>query len=191
MKVNSREVAPSRMGSASGWNGQFITGRNYGFPDSVKLHCTANLFGDIEIGENTRIDGFVTITGRVAIGRNCHIATGACLFGGQGIVIGDHCGISAGVKIFTATDDPDLGVLALHAENAIERGFWGKAVVLNDYVTIGANSVIYPGVTIGRESMVGALSYVNGDVEPGWIYVGAPARGLRRRPPLKYAKASA
>ncbi len=166
---------------------QYVSGVNWNWPASVKVHVSANIVGhEIEVGENTRIDGFVTITGRVKIGRNCHIAIGACLFGAAGIMIGDHCGISAGVKVFTGTDDPDIGLLALHAENLLERAAKTGAVTIEDYVTVGANSVLYPGVRIGTATMVGALSYVNHDLEPGWIYAGSPARGIRPRPPLKY-----
>lgn len=166
---------------------QYVSGANWGWDESVKVHVTANIVGDkITVGPNTRIDGQVTITGDVQIGRNCHLAVGCSLFGGEGIVIGDHCGVSAGVRIFTGTDDPDLGVLALHSENELARGAKVGMVLIEDYVTIGANCVIYPGVRLGRACMVGALSFVNSNLEVGWIYAGCPARGLRPRPPLKY-----
>lgn len=166
---------------------QYIDGREFGFDKSVKIHVTANLIGDIEVGENTRIDGNVTITGNVKIGRNCHIATGACMYGSaDSITLGDHCGISAGVKIFTGTDDSNIGLLALHGENELKRAAKEGKVIIGRCVVIGANCVLYPGVSIGDEVMVGALSFVNSNLEPGWIYAGAPARGLRPRPPLRY-----
>jgi acetyltransferase-like isoleucine patch superfamily enzyme len=167
---------------------QYVDGRSFGLDKTVKIHATANLIGDIEIGPNTRIDGGVTITGNVKIGRNCHISTGACLYGSAGIIVGDDCGISAGCCIFSGTDDPDIGLLALHAENDRKRAAREGTVRIGNRVVIGANCVFYPGVTVGDEVMVGALSFVNMNLEPGWIYAGVPARGLRPRPPLRYGK---
>ena len=181
MKINTRE-------DQLGWNGQFISGREYGFDKSVKIHCTANLIGDIEIGENTRIDGNVTISGNVKIARNCHIATGANLFGANGITIGDHCGISAGCQLFTGTDDPDSGRLALHAENELSRSARTGPINIADYVTIGANSVVMPNVSIGAGVMVGSLSFVKHPLSAGYIYGGNPIRMIRERPPLEYPK---
>lgn len=170
--------------------GDYRSGVNWGWPDSVKVHVRANIVGKyprIQVGENTRIDAFVTITGDVEIGRNCHIATGASIFGSSAKVkIGKHCGISVGCAIFTGTDNPDIGLLALHTENELPSGARKGEVTLRDYVTIGANSVVYPGITIGEQTMVGALSYVNKNLLSGWIYVGSPARPLRPRPPLIY-----
>ena len=71
--------------------------------NGAKIHPQANISGVVTIGDNSRIDAFVTITGNVRIGRNVHISTGACIFGGQGVDIGDYSAISVGVKIFTAT----------------------------------------------------------------------------------------
>ena len=46
---------------------------------------------------------------------------------------------------------------------------------------IGVNSVILPGVTIGKGAIVGAGAVVTHDVEPFSIVVGVPARFLSWR----------
>ena len=51
----------------------------------------------------------------------------------------------------------------------IGRGAW-----------IGQNVVIAPGVTIGAFAIVGANAVVTGDVGPGCVAIGAPARVIRR-----------
>lgn len=52
-------------------------------------------------------------------------------------------------------------------------------VVIEDRATIGANTTILPGVTIGQGATVSAHSLVNGDVPAGGFYGGVPARELR------------
>jgi acetyltransferase-like isoleucine patch superfamily enzyme len=48
---------------------------------------------------------------------------------------------------------------------------------------IGAGAVLCPGVEIGEEAFVGAGAVVVGDVPPGVVVVGNPARILREVPP--------
>jgi len=47
---------------------------------------------------------------------------------------------------------------------------------------IGSHTVIMPGVTVGANSVIGALSYVNRDVPAGVIAYGIPARVAKRNP---------
>lgn len=167
---------------------QYVRGDTYGFDPSVRIHVTANIVGDVELGPNCRIDGNVTITGNVRIGRNCHIAANAALFGANEIHIGNHCGISAGARLFTGTDDVRGDLLGLHAENELEHdGIRGPIIIL-DYSIVGANSVIMPRAEMWKGSVLGALSLlkVGGTVPEGWIYAGVPAHSVRPRMPLRY-----
>nr|WP_282448390.1 DapH/DapD/GlmU-related protein [Marinobacter goseongensis] len=45
--------------------------------------------------------------------------------------------------------------------------------------SIGANATILPGITIGKEAMVGAGAVVTEDVPPKAVVVGNPARIIR------------
>jgi acetyltransferase-like isoleucine patch superfamily enzyme len=54
-------------------------------------------------------------------------------------------------------------------------------VILRKGCKIGANAVIMPGITIGEGAIVGANSFVNRDVPPGKIYVGNPAREIKKK----------
>jgi acetyltransferase-like isoleucine patch superfamily enzyme len=49
-------------------------------------------------------------------------------------------------------------------------------VVLEENCRIGSHSVIMPGVTVGKNAVVGAFSFVNQDVPEGAVFVGIPAR---------------
>ena len=52
-------------------------------------------------------------------------------------------------------------------------------VVLKKKCKIGAHNVVMPGVTIGENSIVGAMSFVNQDIPPNCIAFGIPAKRVR------------
>jgi acetyltransferase-like isoleucine patch superfamily enzyme len=51
---------------------------------------------------------------------------------------------------------------------------------LEDYVSIGANSVILPGVRLRRNSIIGAGAVVTDDAEENQVLVGNPAKPIKR-----------
>lgn len=53
-------------------------------------------------------------------------------------------------------------------------------VILKKNSRVGSHSVIMPGVTIGENSIVGAFSFVNGDVPDNVTVVGVPARIIKK-----------
>jgi len=56
-----------------------------------------------------------------------------------------------------------------------------QRTIIEDDVWIAAGAVIRQGVTIGRGSVVGALSFVNRDVPPNTIVAGIPAKPIKAR----------
>ena len=54
---------------------------------------------------------------------------------------------------------------------------YGK-IIIEDNCFIGMNATIMPGVTIGKNSIIGACSLVNKDIEPNSVYAGVPARRI-------------
>jgi acetyltransferase-like isoleucine patch superfamily enzyme len=61
-----------------------------------------------------------------------------------------------------------------------ERLIRDEPVTIGDGAWIGANAVLLPGVTVGRESVVAAGAVVTADVEPVTLVGGVPARLIRR-----------
>jgi len=53
-------------------------------------------------------------------------------------------------------------------------------VVLKRNCRIGSHTVIMPGVTIGENSTVGALSFVDKDVPDNAMAVGVPAKVIKK-----------
>ncbi len=127
-----------------------------GFDDSVSLYDSAMVFGDVTVGQHTWIGPGVILDGT-----------------GGGLTIGAYCSISAGVHIYTH----DTVLWALSEGGAPKRM---ARVEIGDCCHIGAQSVILPGIVIGRRCVVAANSVVNGTVADGTIVGGTPARRLGR-----------
>ena len=82
-------------------------GFNY-LGENVKVSRQANIYDaeKISLGSNSRIDDFCVISGRVTVGRFCHI-TPMCLVAGgiPGVVMGDFVTLAYGTKVFAQSDD--------------------------------------------------------------------------------------
>ena len=55
--------------------------------------------------------------------------------------------------------------------------------ILGDNVCIKANAIVYGGVTIGNNAIVGANSVVNCNIPAGEVWAGSPARFIRKNDP--------
>ncbi len=53
------------------------------------------------------------------------------------------------------------------------------SVVLKKNCRIGSHSVVLPGVTIGENTIVGAMSLVNKDLPPNSVAYGVPAKVVK------------
>lgn len=87
------------------------------------------------------------------------------------IEVGSYCGITAGVKFFTHGGG--------HAARWKYAQFdcFGK-VKLGDYVYVGNNSLIMPGVTIGNHVLIAAGSVVTKSIPDDVVVGGNPAKIL-------------
>ncbi|MFA6901891.1 MAG: DapH/DapD/GlmU-related protein [Gallionellaceae bacterium] len=56
-----------------------------------------------------------------------------------------------------------------------------RPVIIDDDCWLGVNSVVMPGVTIGKGAVVGANSVVTRDVYPYTVVAGAPAKVIKKR----------
>lgn len=144
----------------------------------------------VSIGDWCKIDDFVFIFGGegVIIKDHTHLASHSVIGGGGKIKIGNHVGISWGVKIATGTNHDKFGKHMTAAAPLEEQGFYHGEIIIEDDVIIFANAVIVAKdgepLVIGEGAVIGALSLVNKDVEPWSVNVGVPCKKIRERKPL-------
>ena len=153
--------------------------------ENVKISRFAQFYGKeyMELGSNIRIDDFSILSASCATfkcGDNVHIAAGVYVYGQGGLTIEDHVNLSAGVKIYTITDDFG-GNFLVGAMESLGRNVISVPLTISRHVVVGANSVILPGAILSEGVAIGACSMVKSVCDPWSIYVGTPARKLRDR----------
>jgi len=151
---------------------------------NVKISDKASIYNyeQIEIGENSRIDDFCVVSGKVTIGRNVHITPMCLVAGGEsGIIFEDFSTIAYGVQVFTQSDDYSGESMTNSTVPKKYKNEYMKEVILKKYSIIGAGSIIMPGVVLGEGSSIGAMSLVLRSTEPWGIYVGNPVKRLKNR----------
>ena len=137
------------------------------------------------IGEDTNIWQFCVVLPNARIGSNCNICAGVLIE--NDVVIGNNVTVKSGVQLWdgvTVEDDVFIGPNVTFTNDLFPRSkeypeqFW-KTNVKNG-ASIGANSTILCGITIGENAMIGAGSVVTKDIPAGELWVGNPARFVRK-----------
>lgn len=151
--------------------------------ENVRVSRFAQFYGaeSISLGSNCRIDDFCILSGNIQIGQYSHISAYTSLFGSGSIRIGDFSGLSPRCTIFSAMDDFS-GQYLIGATLPVEYTNVIKGpVIIEKYCQIGAGSVIFPDVSIGEGSVVGAMSLVKNALNSWGIYAGNPAVFIKER----------
>ncbi|MEE2821829.1 MAG: DapH/DapD/GlmU-related protein [Acidobacteriota bacterium] len=133
------------------------------------------------IGEGTQIWHFCHIMSEAQIGSNCKI--GQNVFVGTGVIIGNNVKIQNNVSIYTGVvveDDVFLGpstvfTNVLNPRSHIERKNEYKDTLVKRGASIGANTTLVCGVTLGQYVFVGAGSVITHNIPDYSLVYGNPA----------------
>lgn len=169
----------------------------YGFarylPVSYRVRPIGNIFKHIR---RLACKGIFKSMGKnVTVERGASFGSGAMIEIGDNSLIGANCQMPDNVNIGNdVMIGPDVLLIGYnHNFDNLEipmrlQGFNGDTPIsIGDDVWIGARSIILPGITIGKGSIVGAGSVVTKDVLPYSICAGNPARVIRSRLPSQGA----
>jgi acetyltransferase-like isoleucine patch superfamily enzyme len=133
----------------------------------------------IEIGDDVYISRYCVIRGGktgVKIGSNVNIGWYSMLYGYGGIEIGDNTLLANNVQIHSGNHvykDPNKPIRL--------QGGEGKPVKIDEDVWLASYTIVLPGITIGKGSVIGAGSVVTKDIPPYSIAVGNPAKVIGKR----------
>jgi acetyltransferase-like isoleucine patch superfamily enzyme len=139
----------------------------------VKIYSFVNLYG-CEIGDNTRIGTFVEIQKGAKIGKSCKISSHTFIC--EGVTIEDRVFVSHNVTFindkYPRATNPD-GTLQT------EENWKCVTTLVKEGASIGSSATILCGVTIGKNSIVGAGAVVTKDVPDNTVVAGVPAKVVK------------
>lgn len=136
----------------------------------------------IDLGDNTRIDDFCVVSGRVSIGQNVHIAVFCNVAGGEaGVTMLDFSGLAYGCQVFAQSDDYSGATLTNPTVPDKYKSEKKQPVVIGRHAIVGTKSIVFPGVVLGEGTAVGANSMVTKSTEAWSVYFGSPAKRISSR----------
>ncbi len=156
---------------------------------NVRIHSTAEVSEQAEIGEGTSVWHQAQVREGARIGRNCILAKG--VYVDAGVILGDNVKVQNYVSIYHGVVIED-GVFcgphsvftndkrprAINADGSLKAADdWELSTTLvKRGAAIGANAVIVCGVTVGEWAMIGSGAVVSRDVPNHGLVWGNPAR---------------
>jgi UDP-2-acetamido-3-amino-2,3-dideoxy-glucuronate N-acetyltransferase len=147
-------------------------------------HPSAFVDEPCEIGEGTHIWHFSHVMARSRIGKNCNLGQNVLV--SPDVTIGNNVKIQNNVSLYTGVvleDDVFCGpsmvfTNVINPRSHVNRKHEYLKTFVRRGATLGANSTVVCGVTVGRYAFVGAGAVVTKDVADHALVVGVPARQI-------------
>jgi UDP-2-acetamido-3-amino-2,3-dideoxy-glucuronate N-acetyltransferase len=146
------------------------------------VHETAIIDKGASIGKDSRIWHWVHVCGNAKIGNACSL--GQNVFIGNKVLIGNNVKIQNNVSVYDNVILED-GVFCgpsmvftnvFNPRSEISRKDEYRNTLVKKGATLGANSTIVCGNTIGEYAFIGAGAVVTADVKPFALMTGVPAK---------------
>lgn len=133
------------------------------------------------IGSGTKVWQFCVILKDAILGKNCNICANSLIE--NNVIIGDNVTVKSGVQLWDGVrveDNVFIGPNVTFTNDLIPRSkVYPKQYLhttLKKGSSIGANSTLIAGITIGEHAFIGAGSVVTHSTPPYTIWYGNPAR---------------
>ena len=151
---------------------------------TVTIHASAIVDEGAQIGDGSYIWHFSHVSGGAKIGKKCSL--GQNVFVGNDVVIGNNVKIQNNVSVYDAVkieDDVFCGPSMVftnvyNPRSAVTRKDEYRKTLIKRGATLGANSTIVCGVTVGEHAFVAAGAVINKNVPDFALMVGVPAKQI-------------
>jgi galactoside O-acetyltransferase len=149
------------------------------FKRSTLVNCS-----NIYLGDGCQLDDFVHIIAAkpVRVGKRVHIACFSSIAGGGEVTIDDYCGLSAGCRLISGSEDFMGGGMTNPCVPEKYRKVNRSYIHIKKHSILGTNTIVYPGITIHEGVATGSGAIVNKDLDSWGLYMGAPAKRIKERP---------
>lgn len=152
--------------------------------DSCFIHESSYVDEDVQLGAGTKVWHFSHIQRGARIGCNCSLGQGVNVGPGvhigNGVRIQNHVSVYEGVvledNVFCGPSCVFTNVLTPRAHFPVGGHY--KETRVREGATLGANSTVVCGHTVGRSAMVAAGAVVATDVPDYALVAGVPARQI-------------
>lgn len=153
--------------------------------DNCIVRPGTTLYSDVHLADGVMCGHNVLIRENVRIGARTKIGTNVVVDGST--EIGSNVSVQTGVYICTYSTIEDgvfLGPCCVLTNDkyVAQKPFKLVGPTVKKGASIGANALLFPGVTVGEGAVVGSQALVNSDVPPRTVFVGIPARKLKEVP---------
>lgn len=146
----------------------------------MKIHPLSDVQSK-DIGEHTSVWQYCVILPKARIGCNCNICAHVLIE--NDVVIGNNVTVKSGVQIWdgvTLEDDVFIGPNVTFTNDLVPRSkqyheSFAKTRIRKG-ASIGANSTLVSGYTIGEHAFIGAGSVVTKDIPDNTVWYGNPIR---------------
>ena len=148
------------------------------------IHETAIVDACVDIGANTKIWHFSHIQSGAAIGKNCSLGQNINI--SNNVLIGNHVKIQNNVSVYEGVELQDYvfcgpsvvftNILVPRSEYPQKGTNYYKKTLVKKSASLGANSTILCGNTIGQYAMIGAGTVVTNDIPDFALVVGNPGK---------------
>jgi UDP-2-acetamido-3-amino-2,3-dideoxy-glucuronate N-acetyltransferase len=146
------------------------------------VHESSYVDEPCEIGAGTKIWHFSHVMKNCVIGKDCNIGQNVVV--SPGVRLGDGCKIQNNVSLYTGVVLEDhvfcgpsmVFTNVVNPRSEIVRKDEYKPTLVRKGASLGANSTIVCGITIGQYAFVGAGTVVTRDVPDFALVIGSPAR---------------
>lgn len=151
--------------------------------DRSVIDTTAMVFGNLDYGDNVRIDRGFHCTVNMTLGDYIHISPYVVIIGGNQshfLAMGFN-NIMTGAKIICASDRFDgSGLFGSLIPQEYKGTLINKPVIMDWFSNIGAGAIVLPGSHLRMGVLLTAGSRLMGDTEEWGVYDGSPAVIVRK-----------
>jgi acetyltransferase-like isoleucine patch superfamily enzyme len=145
------------------------------------LRSGTTLYSNVKVADEVTFGHNVTVRENVTIGARTKVGTNVVVDGSTSI--GARVSIQTGVYICTYSTIEDgvfLGPCCVFTNDKylVQKRFKLIGPIVKKGASIGANALLFPGVTVGEGAVVGSQAMVNSDVPSRTIFVGIPSKKI-------------